>query len=238
MQTFTLPLAWLLILCTTIASAAAGESETVDFGAARVYEEFQLNDSGVAILTLNAVVSETNNSLRGLKNSDRRRLARLGQLIHQCKLMLYKPAGGEPADDGKTPVLVSRNFSLYTGVDLPLSPGEQVGIRVRALGSVDEDSLFSPMLGEPVPQQEAWENLGEGPAVNLRQLDVSLLDKIDMAGNTESVEIVIRFPVFQLQQPVNQWSYNFLLADFRRALAYSDAKCTPARLAELIAVDG
>ena len=135
MQTLTLRLAWLLILGTTIASAAAGESETVDFGAARVYEEFQLTDSGVAILTLHAVVSETNNSLRGLKNSDGRRLARLGQLIHQCKLMLYKPAGGEPAGDGKTPVLVSSNYSLYTGVDLSLSPGEQVGIRVRALGS-------------------------------------------------------------------------------------------------------
>jgi hypothetical protein len=233
MQSTSFQTACLFIL-SAITAAVAGDSETVSFGAAEVYEEFQLMQSGVAILTLNAVVPETNNSLRGLRNSDPRRLVRLGQLIYQCKLMLHKPAEGEPAGDRKTPVLVSSNYSLFTGVDLSLSPGEQAGIRVRALGNIDEQSLFTPTLGEPTPQQEAWQNIGEGPAVELRQLDVNLLKEIDLAGNTESIDIVIRFPVFQLQQPVNQWSYNFLLADFRKALAYSNAKCTPARLGELI----
>ena len=213
---------------------AAEETAVVSFGAAEVYEDFQLTDSGVAILALNAVIGETNNSLRGIRNNDPRRLAKLGQLIHQCKLMLYQPAQGKPVGDSKTPVLVSRNFSLYTGVDLELAAGERVGIRALALGAVDADSLFTPTLGRPAKRQEAWQNLGEGPAVDLRQLDVNLLGDFELAPGIESIDIVIRFPVFQMQQPVNQWSYNFMLEDFRRALQHSEARCTPARLGELI----
>lgn len=227
-----------LVLATAIllaqqATVLAEETQKVSFGDADVFEEFQLTDSGVATLTLNTVIGETNNSLRGIRNSDPRRLGKLGQLIHQCKLMLYQPAAGKPAGEGKTPVLVSRNFSLYTGVDLELAPGEQVGIRARALGSVDENSLFTPALGQPVKQQEAWQKLGEGPALELRQLDVSLLGNIELTEGIESIDIVIRFPVFQMQRPVNQWSYNFMLEDFRRALEYSDSKCTPERLTAL-----
>lgn len=233
MKPTSLLLAAAFLLAPALALAAE-ETAVVEFGAAEVYEDFQLTDSGVAILTLNAVISETNNSLRGIRNSDPRRLGKLGQLIHQCKLMLYRPADGKPADESKIPVLVSRNFSLYTGVDLELAAGERVGIRALALGAVDADSLFTPTLGKPARPQEAWQNLGEGPAVDLHQLDVSLLDDIELAPGIESIDIVIRFPVFQMQQPVNQWSYNFMLEDLRRALQYSDAQCTPARLTTLI----
>lgn len=223
-----------VFLLTRQDAALAEETTRVGFGAADVFEDFQLTDAGVATLTLNAVISETNNSLRGIRNHDPRRLGKLGQLIYQCKLMLYQPTAGKPAGENKSPLLVSHNFSLFTGVDLELAPGEQVGIRALALDSVDDDSLFTPTLGTPLRQQETWQNLGEGPAVNLQQLDVSLLGDIKLSADIESIDIVIRFPVFQMQQPVNQWSYNFMLEDFRRALEYSNTKCTPARLTALI----
>ena len=55
-----------------------------------------------------------------------------------------------------------------------------------------------------------------------------------MIASSESIDINIRFPVFQMEKPVNQWSYNFNLSDFQRAHRYIDENCTPMRLLELI----
>lgn len=226
-----------LCLCLAVAiSAPAGAEEvrSVEFGTATVIYDYRPAREGVATLSLNAVVFETNNSLRGLRNSDRRRLGKLGQLIYQCKLLLYTPqeAGPEPA--AETPMLVSRNYSLFTDVNQTLAAGERLGIKVISSQPVDTASLFTPALGGGEMQKEVWENVGDGSAIDLRQVNVNALLENDLIGNAESIDVILRFPIFQLQKPVRQWSYNFDLADFRQAVRHADENCTPARLRELI----
>ena len=144
------------------------------------YVDYQLADDKVATLSLNALVTETNDSLRALKNTDRRRLGKMGQLIYQCKLLLRTDKKTDTTARPNTPMLISRNFSLYTDVDLPLDDGERVGIKVRSLEPVDGNSLFSPTLGQEAVQQELWSDLDEGEATNLKQLSVNLLKESDV----------------------------------------------------------
>jgi len=213
---------------------AADEVKTLSIGAAKVSYNYQPTDTGVETLTLIALVSETNNSLRGLKNMDQRRLSKLGQLIYQCKLMLYKADKSNSAVDAKAPILISKNYSLFTGVDLPLAADERVGIQAEALQTIDEDSLFSPTLGNGETLKKKWETLGEGSAVNLKQFNVNMLHETNLISTAESIDIVARFPIFQLEKPVSQWSYNFNLKDFKQAIQHIDKNCTPTRFAELI----
>jgi hypothetical protein len=213
--------------------SAADEVKSVAFGAASVVYDYQPAREGVATLSLNAVISETNDSLRGLKNTDRRRLGKLGQLIYQCKLLLYKPQDGGDDSTAKAPMLISRNYSLYTGVDLRLAAGERLGIRVRALQAVDSASLFAPTLGGDDPQQEVWQGVGDGAAIDLLQVSVDALLENDIIASADNIDILLRFPIFQVERPVQQWSYNFNLGDFRKAVAHADDNCTPARLAGL-----
>ena len=221
------------IVLTVSQWSAADEVRSVDFGAASVIYDYQSAREGVATLSLNAVITETNDSLRGLKNTDPRRLGKLGQLIYQCKLLLYSPeSGGDSTAD--TPMLISRNYSLYTGVDLRLAAGQRLGIRVRALQQVDSDSLFAPTLGGDDPQQEVWENVGDGAAIDLLQVNVDALLESDIITIADNIDILLRFPIFQVEQPVQQWSYNFDLGDFNKAVRHADDNCTPKRLAELV----
>ncbi len=213
---------------------AADEVKTASFGNAEVAYDYQSTETGVSILTLIAVVSETNNSLRGLKNTDRRRLAKLGQLVYQCKLMLYRPPQSEAALDAKAPILISRNYSLFTGVDLRLGVDERVGILAQALKAVDDDSLFTASLGGEETVEGMWEIVGEGAEVDLKQFNINLVKESDLIQSAESIDINVRFPVFQLEKPVYQWNYNFSLKDFNRAVQYVDENCTPARLRELV----
>lgn len=222
---------------TVFHGAAADQVKSVDFGAATVVYDYQPAREGVATLSLNAVISETNDSLRGLKNTDQRRLARLGQLIYQCKLLLYQPQGGGDTKTA-TPMLISRNYSLYTGVDLRLAAGERLGIRVRALQPVDSDSLFAPTLGGDDPEQEVWEDVGGGAAIDLLQVNVNALLDHDIVGSADNIDIMLRFPIFQVVRPVQQWRYNFNLVDFKQAVEHADDNCTPERLADLIGADG
>ena len=67
---------------------AADEIKTVTIGDFVVVFYYQSVGKELVTLTLNALVSETNDSLRGLKNTDRCRLSKLGELIYQCKLLL------------------------------------------------------------------------------------------------------------------------------------------------------
>jgi hypothetical protein len=213
---------------------AAEEVKTLNIGAARVSYNYQPTDTGVETLTLVALVSETNNSLRGLKNMDQRRLSKLGQLIYQCKLMLYKNDKSNSAIDAKAPILISKNYSLFTGVDLPLAADERVGIQAEALQTVDQESLFSPTLGDAETLKKKWETLGEGSAVNLKQFNVNMLHETDLISTAESIDIVARFPIFQLEKPVSQWIYNFNLRDFKQAIRHIDENCTPTRFVELV----
>jgi hypothetical protein len=203
----------------------------------RVVYDYQTSREGVATLSLNALVSETNDSLRGLKNSDPRRLGKLGQLIYQCKLLLYEADKNGGGGDGIAPMLVSRNYSLFTGVDLSLADGERLGIKVRTLQSVDADSLFTPALGGNEIQKELWQDVGAGPGFNLRQINVNVLMDSDLIRSAENIEIVLRFPIFQLQEPVHQWSYSFNLIDFNQAVRYANENCTPERIVKLIQKD-
>lgn len=214
---------------------AAEQGASVELGAAAVYYDYHSTDAGTAVLTLNAVVTETNDSLRGLKNTDRRRLGKLGQLIYQCKLMLYRPAGDKSAIDAGSPVLISKNYSLFTGVDQPLAANERLGIRARGLRAVDEASLFGASLGGQPASAELWQTGAPGSVTNLRQLDVNLFGESETIESFDSIDIEVRFPVFQLTRPVNQWSYRFDLKDFRRAHRYIDENCRPDRLVELLA---
>ena len=229
------------ILCCLFAALSfavrADEVKTVDFGAASVVYDYQVSREGVATLSLNALVSETNDSLRGLKNSDPRRLGKLGQLIYQCKLLLYEADKSDDGDDEITPILVSRNYSLFTGVGLSLADGERLGIKVRSLQSVDADSLFTPALGGNEIQKELWQDVGAGPGFNLRQINVNVLMDSDVIRGAENIEIVLRFPIFQLQKSVHQWSYSFNLIDFNQAARHANENCTPERFAELIPKD-
>ena len=227
-----------LLVFTISSVAAAEEVATMNLGNAEVIHDYHLTETGVATLTLNAVVTETNNSLRGLKNTDRRRLSKLGQLIYQCKLMLYQPDKSKLAADLKDPILISKNFSLFTGVDVPLAADELVGVRAQVLPTVDDASLFTATLGGKQKQDAVWETVGEDAAVNLRQFDVNVLSETNLIKTSESIDFTIRFPVFQLKKPVNQWIYNFNLKDFKRALTYIDENCTPVKLVDLINRNG
>jgi len=223
------------LLVLTISSAfAADEVKTARFGEAEVAYNYQSTETGMAILTLIALVSETNNSLRGLKNTDRRRLSKLGQLVYQCKLMLYKPVNSDRSGAAKAPILTSRNYSLFTGVDLPLGVDERVGVQAQALRAVDDDSLFTAALGANNDYEGVWETVGEGTAINLKQFNVNLLSESDVIKSAESIDLKVRFPVFQMEKPVYQWSYNFNLKDFKQAVQHADNNCTPARLMELL----
>ena len=226
----------LTTLCLLSASslAAAEEVKTLNIGAAEISYNYQPTDTGVATLTLVALVPETNNSLRGLKNVDRRRLSKLGQLIYQCKLMLYTSAKGEAAIDESRPVLISKNYSLFTGVDLPLAADERMGIQAEALQVVDDDALFTSMLGGKATLKRQWETVGEDTTINLKQLHVNVLSETDLIETSESIDIVARFPVFQLEKPVSRWSYNFRLIDFKQAIQHIDQNCTPIKFMELI----
>ena len=212
----------------------ASEVKTVNYGSATVVYDYQLAGEEVATLSLNALVTETNDSLRALKNSDRRRLGKLGQLIYQCKLLLRTSEKIDTAARPNTPMLISRNYSLYTDVDLPLDDGERVGIKVRSLQPVDGNSLFSPTLGKSASQQEFWSNLDEGEATNLKQLSVNLLKESDVIDTAENIDIILRFPIFQVEKTAQQWSYNFNLRDFREAVRHADENCTLETLAALI----
>lgn len=214
--------------------AAAEEIGTIKIGNAEVASDYKVTKSGLAILTLNALISETNNSLRGLKNSDRERLSKLGQLIYQCKLMLYKPTAGGDSKAADEHLLISKNFSLYTGVDLTLPGDQRMGIRVQALPEIDEASLFTASLGGKDPLNRLWETPSQQGVIELEQFDVNILQESDVIETSESIDIAVRFPVFQLEQPVREWSYNFDLRDFKRAVRHIDEHCTPARLLALI----
>jgi hypothetical protein len=223
-----------LIVLTILSVVAADELKTVNIGAAEVFYDYQPTDTGVATLTLVAQISETNNSLRGLKNVDQRRLSKLGQLIYQCKLMLYKADEGNLTFDVKAPILISKNYSLFTGVDLPLAANELMGIQAEALQIVDDDSLFTATLGGGETLKKMWETQGEGTEINLRQFNVNVLNETDLIETSESIDIVARFPIFQLKKPVSQWSYNFSLKDFKQAIHHIDENCTPLKFMELI----
>jgi hypothetical protein len=229
------------ILCCLFAALSlavrADEIKTVDFGAASVVYDYQVSREGVATLSLNALVAEINDSLRGLKNSDPRRLGKLGQLIYQCKLLLYAADKNDNGDDEIAPMLISRNYSLFTGVGLSLADGERMGIKISTLQSVDTASLFTPELGGDEIHKELWQDVGAGPGFNLRQISVNVLMDSDVIRSAENMEIVVRFPIFQLQKSVRQWSYSFNLTDFHQAVRHANENCTPERFVELIPKD-
>lgn len=226
-------LASVLVVLAMTPAFAADELKAVRIGDAEVFYEYRQNETGIAILTLIAQVAETNNSLRGLKNTDRRRLGKLGQLIYQCKLMLYKSGKNDPEVDAKQPFLISRNYSLFTGVELSLVADERVGIQAQALQAVDNESLFTPSLGKGDTHKGMWQTVERGSAINLKQLNVNVLNESDLIQTSESIDIIVRFPVFQLKQPVSQWSYNFNLKDFKLAIRHIDENCTSDKLMEL-----
>ena len=215
-------------------TVTADEIKTVNIGAAVVVYNYQSVGDNGATLTLNALVTETNDSLRGLKNTDPRRLRKLGELIYQCKLLLYRSSKDDLSVDLKAPILISRNYSLFTGVDLSLSTNERVGIHAQTLQTVDEDSLFTPTLGEKNIHRQIWDNVGKGVALNLKQLNLDVLTEGDVIESAENMDIIIRFPIFQVKKPVQQWSYNFNLKDFKQAVQHADENCTPVKFMELL----
>ncbi len=224
----------ILFVLTHSCVFAAEEIENFNIGNAEVIYYFQPIETGGAILTLNALVTENNNSLRGLKNMDQRRLSRLGQLIYQCKLMLYNSDKKKRILNTKDSDLISRNYSLYTGVDLSLATGERIGIQVEALLVVDDNSLFTPMLGNRNMLKQQWETVGDSSRINLNQINVNVLNESNIIETSESIEIIARFPVFQLEKPVSQWSYSFNLKDFKKAIQHIDKNCKPSGFMSLI----
>jgi hypothetical protein len=235
------PVITLLLGCFALSlaiQAGANEIRSVKIGNAEVVYEFAITETDTAILTLNALVNETNNSLRRLKNTDPRRPSELGQLIYQCKLMLYKPVNASDPVRESDPALISKNFSLYSGANIILAANERMGIRVQALLEVDDASLFTASLGIREPQMRLWETTGEGEVVDLRQFAVNILQESDVIATSESLDITVRFPVFQLEKPAREWIYNFDVTDFKQAVRHIDEHCTPESLVDLIKQNG
>jgi hypothetical protein len=235
------PVIALLLGCFVLSlsiRAGANEIRSVKIGNAEVIYDFAITETDTAILTLNALVNETNNSLRGLKNTDPRRPSELGQLIYQCKLMLYKPINASDPARVNDPALISKNFSIYSGANIILAANERMGIRVQALLEVDDTSLFTASLGSREPQMRLWETTGEGDVVDLRQFAVNILKESDVIATSESLDITVRFPVFQLEKPAREWIYNFDVTDFKQAVRHIDEHCTPASLVDLIKQNG
>ena len=213
---------------------AANEYKTVKIGDSEVIFNYKPLEEGVATLIVTSLVYENNDTLRGIKNTDQRRLRKLGQLIYQCRLLLYKPDKSDNIVNSKDPIMISKNYSLITDVDLKLSTHERVGIQVQSLQVVDEKSLFTPTLGTLDIQQEFQDYVGEGYSVNLKHLSLNILQETGLLKTAESVDINVRFPIFQLEKPVHKWSYSFNVKDFKRAIEYTDENCTPAKFMELI----
>lgn len=207
------------------AGVVADNVEDIRFGDTEVSYDFQQTKSGSTILTLIAQVPETNDVLRGLKNSDQRRLSKRGLLIYQCKLLMLV-TNDHAGNNGKAPALTSRSFSLFTGVDLPLRADQRIGIQINALPAINETSLFNASLAEVDTLERRWETLGKGVALNLQQFDLGLSDS-GLFETSESVEINARFPIFQMARPVTEWRYHFKLAGFKQAIRYIDERCTP-----------
>jgi hypothetical protein len=76
--------------------------------------------------------------------------------------------------------------------------------------------------------------MGGGVAINLKQLNVNVLTEGDLIKTAENMDIIVRFPIFQVEKPVQQWSYNFNLKDFKQAVQHADENCTPVKFMELI----
>jgi hypothetical protein len=119
-------------------------------------------------------------------------------------------------------------------VNLPLDADDRVGIQAQTLQTVDDNSLFRASMGDQVTHRKLWENLDAGTATNLKQVDVNVLQESNAIKTAESIDIMIRFPVFQQEKPVSQWSYNFILKDFKQAVQHINENCTPVKFIELI----
>jgi len=223
-----------LVVLTISFVSVADEYKTVKFGDAEVVYNYRPLEEGVATLTLTSLIYENNDSLRGIKNTEQRRLSKLGQLIYQCKLLLYKPDKSDSIVNSKDPILISKNYSLFTDVNFQLAIDEGVGIQVQSLQVVDDKSLFTPTLGTHDSKKGVQKYLGEGEAINLKHLSLNVLQGTDLLESAETVEVNVRFPAFQLEKPVHQWSYSFNAKDFKQAIQYTYQNCTLEKLMDLV----
>ena len=104
----------------------------------------------------------------------------------------------------------------------------------QVMQTVSDASLFSPSLGNNDVHQKLWENADQGQTRNLKQINVNVLQESDVIRTAESLDIVVRFPVFQVEKPVREWSYHFNLKDFKQAVRHTDDNCTPDKFMQLI----
>ena len=105
-----------VLACPWVYAAERGVS--VELGQAAVYYDYHATDTGTAVLTLNAVITETNDSLRGLKNTDRRRLGKLGQLGGPVSANEYQPRA---MDKGHPDDLFYHGRAFHREHDFPFS---------------------------------------------------------------------------------------------------------------------
>lgn len=216
----------------------ANEFQSVKIGDAEVVFNYSLPEQGAATLTVTSSIHEKNDSLRGLKNKDRRRLGKLGQLHYQCKLLLNRSANDKSVIEAGEPFLMANNYSLLTQVDEQLSAPESAAIQVLAVNKIDESSLFTRNLGTTQHARNVEGYVGEGQPLNLQRVNLNLLQDADLLKTAEAIDINIRFPVFQLQKPVRQWNYSFVLKDFKKAVRYVDENCTVSKFMELAGLNG
>lgn len=214
--------------------STADEYKSVNIGDAKISYDYKPLDEGVATLVVTASIAETNDSLRGVKNSDQRRLSKLGHLEYQCKLLLYKPDKNDSVVNENDPILISKNYSLSTGVDVDLTSDESVGIQLLVLRINDSAKLFSRKLAGSSSTREIETYVGEGVPINMTRLTLTALNETDFLKSAETVDIDVRFPVFQLQKPVYRWHYTFSLADFGQAIVHVDENCTLNKFLDLL----
>ena len=222
------------ILIMASFSLHANQYKSLTFGAAEVIYDFKPLEKDFATLTITASINENNDSYRNTKNSDLRRLGKLGQLIYQCKLLLYQTDPVVRQDSKETPLVISKYFSLLTNVDQRLPEDHSVGIDVHTLAAFDSASLFSPSFGTPQQDNNFSDTVKQGSIRNLKRINLDVLSQKDQLKDVESLYLDIRFPVFQLNQPVNQWSYSFNIQEFQKAISHTDEHCSLETILGLI----
>lgn len=212
----------------------ADEFKTLAIGNAEVVYDFQPLEKGSATLTITASITENNDLYRNKKNKDSRRLSKLGQLIYQCKIMLYQPVQVEMVSSPDTPILISSNYSLLTNVNFQLNTNDSVGINVYTLDVIDEKSLFTPTLGNSRHKNFFRDRIKIESVTNIERLNLDIFSKYNILKNAESVYIDIRFPIFQLNKTVNEWGYSFNVLDFKKAIQHTNENCSQKNIMNLM----
>lgn len=209
--------------------------KSTNIGEVEITYSYEPLDEGRVSFSITSVLDEYDSPFRSILNKDQRRLSKIGQLIYQCKLMLYNTGVSQVITNDTDSVLVSRYFALLTNVDMELGKKDIVGVHVYAADEIaGKKNRPSPTVGIQEYLSADQGLIGQARALNLKKLNIDSLIQADIIGKADILNIDLRFPVFQLKKPVKKWTYEFELKNFKKAITHTDEQCTPQNLMGLI----